>query len=76
MQTGQIIRIINQGPKVQILCADERGLLSVYFDNKPFSTFFKAVKRAGLRLNGLLINFNRDAIRVPALGNGKEYSTR
>jgi hypothetical protein len=75
MQTGHIVRIFDLGAKVQILCADERGLLSVYFERKPFSQFVKAVKRARLKLNGLCINFNKDVIRVPALGNDREYST-
>jgi hypothetical protein len=76
MQTGKIIRIFDLGNKIQILCTDERGLLSVYFERKPFNSFFKAVKKAGLKLNGLLISFNRDYIQVPALGNNREYSTR
>jgi hypothetical protein len=76
MQTGKIIKIIDLGVKIQILCTDERGLLSAYLERKPFYTFIKAIKRARLKLNGLLINFNKDVIRVPALGNGREYSTR
>ncbi len=75
MQTAKIIRIFNLGAKVQILCADERGILSIYFEQKPFYLFARAIKRARLKLNGLLINFNRDVISVPALGNGREYST-
>ncbi len=76
MQTGKIIRIFDLGTQVQILCADERGLLSVYLGHKPFRSFIRAIRRAGLKLNGLLINFNRDVIMVPALGNNREYSTR
>jgi hypothetical protein len=76
MQTGHIIRILDYGPKIQILCADERGLLSVYFEPEPFKRFFRAIQRAGLKLSGLLIHFNRDAITIPALGNHKEYATR
>jgi hypothetical protein len=76
MQTGQIIRIFNHGTKMQMLCADERGLVSVYFDRKPFYSFFRAIKRAGLKLNGLQINFDRNAIRVPALSKDREFSTQ
>jgi hypothetical protein len=76
MQTGQIVRIFYQGAQVQIFCADERGLFSVYFELKPFYSFVKAIKSAKLKLNGLLIHFDRDTVSVPALNKAKEYSTR
>jgi hypothetical protein len=75
MQTGQIVKIFDQGATVQILCADERGLLSAYCELKPYRSFIKKIKRAGLKLNGLLINFDSNEIRVPALRNNRGYST-
>jgi hypothetical protein len=75
MQTGKIVRILDQGNQMQILCADERGLLSAYCAHKPFRSFIKKIQRSGLKLDGLLINFDRDVIRVPALHDNSQYST-
>ena len=76
MQTGNIIRIFNHNNNVQVMCSDDRGLLSVYFEYGHFASFCKIIKKAGLKLNGLLIKFNRDIVRVPALGERKEYRFR
>jgi hypothetical protein len=76
MQTAKIVRFFNHGTNVQLLCEDERGLLSVYFKHKPFGRLFRALHKAGLKLNGLPIKFNRDIIRVPALGKRSDYSPR
>ncbi len=76
MQTAKIVRIFDNGANIQVLCADERGLLSVYFENKFFGSFSKGIKRAGLKLNGLLINIDRGAVGVPALGKRWTCSAR
>ena len=68
MQTAKVVRVIDHGTIVQLLCADERGLLSVYFDHKPFGLFYKAIQKAGLKLKGLQIKYDRDMVLVPALG--------
>jgi hypothetical protein len=68
MQTAKIVKILDNGSNIQVLCADERGLLSVYFEHRFFRSFSKAIKRAGLTLNGLLINFDKTRVGVPALG--------
>jgi hypothetical protein len=68
MQTAKVVRIFDHGSNIQVLCADEWGLLSVYFEHQPFHLFNKLVHKAGLKLNGLQIQFNRDMVRVPALG--------
>ena len=73
MQTGNIIRIFNHSNNVQVMCSDERGLLSTYFDHGHFSSFYGIIKKAGLNLNGLLIKFDRDTVRIPALSENKEY---
>jgi len=73
MQTGKIVRIFDHGAQMQILCADERGLLSAYCERKSLSSLIKTIRRAGLKLNGLLINFDKDVIQVPALH--AEYTT-
>jgi hypothetical protein len=74
MKTGQIIRILDLDVNVQILCKDERGLLSIYLDRKPFNTFIKAIRKNGLKLNGLLVHFDKNMICVPALKNNPGYA--
>jgi hypothetical protein len=68
MQAAKVVRVIDHGTIIQLLCSDERGLLSVYFDNKPFSIFQKIVKKAGLSLNGLEIEFNMEMVSVTSKG--------
>lgn len=67
MQTGKVVRTIDNGLNMQVLCADERGLLSVYFEHKLFSMFTRFVQKSGLKLCGLQIEFNRQMVHVPAL---------
>jgi hypothetical protein len=68
IQTAQIVQTTSQGSIVQLLCADSRGLLSVYLEDKPFNLLCKATKKAGLDLKGLLIGYDRKRVYVPALG--------
>jgi hypothetical protein len=68
MQTAQVVRATDHGTIVQLLCAADRGLLSVYFEHKPFSLLYKAIQKAGLELKGLQIRYDRDRVHVPALG--------
>ena len=76
MRNGKIVRIFDHGIIIQVLCADERGLLSVYLEREPFNSFYRATKRAGLKLKGLCVNFDKDLLSVPALGKHGNYSTR
>ena len=76
MRTGNIIRIFKHGNNVQVMCSDDRGLLSVYFEHGHFISFCRVIKEAGLKLNGLLIKFDRDIIKVPVLGRLWEYRYR
>lgn len=64
----KVARVIDHGTIVQLLCADERGLLSVYFDPKLFGLFCKTIQKAGLTLKGLEIRYDGDVVHVPALG--------
>jgi len=68
MQAATVVRVINHGDNVQVLCADERGLLSVYFKQIPFISFHNLILKAGLKVPGLQIEFNRRMVRVPVLG--------
>ncbi len=68
MQTAKIVRATDHGTIVQLLCADDLGLLSVYFEHKPFSLLCKAIQKAGLELEGLQIRCDRDRVHVLALG--------
>jgi hypothetical protein len=67
MRTGKVIRFIDLGSNVQLLCADKAGLLSVYFEHMPFISFYRMIRKAGLKLAGLQIEFNRTMVHVPAL---------
>jgi hypothetical protein len=77
MQEAKVVRAIAHTTNVQVLCTDERGLLSVYFEPKPFVSFYKMVKNAGLKFAGLQIEFNREMVRIPSIGKtGKVCFTR
>jgi hypothetical protein len=69
LRSASVVRFINHGTNIQLLCSDERGLLSVYLSPKTFSSFYKKVHKSGLQLAGLIVKFNRDLLGVPALGN-------
>ena len=73
METGKIVRIFNHGYNMQVLCEDDQRLLSIYFEYEHFSSFCKKINKAGLKLNGLLINFDRNIVTVPSLGKRGEY---
>jgi hypothetical protein len=64
IQTARVIQVIDHGTIFQLLCADERGLLSVYFDIKPFNNFQKTLNKAGLTLKGLEIKFNLETVYI------------
>jgi hypothetical protein len=64
LQAAKVVKVIDHGPNVQLLCSDDRGLLSVYFDSKPFELFQKFVKKAGLSLLGLNIQFNMEIVNI------------
>lgn len=65
MRIAKIVRVIDHGTNVQLLCSDDRGLLSVYLEIKRFAHFCRAVRKAGLELLGLQIKFNRDTVLIP-----------
>lgn len=68
LRSASVVRFINHGTNIQLLCSDERGLLSVYLAPKTFASFYKKIHKSGLRLAGLIIKFNRELLGVPALG--------
>ena len=68
MKTANAVRAIDHGTVIQLLCADEGGLLSVYFSRKRFGLFYEKIHKAGLKLNGLQIKYDGDRVHVPALG--------
>ena len=67
IQIAKVIRATDLGATVQLLCADDGGLSSVYLEHKPFSLFYEAIHKAGLELNGLQIQYDRDRVHVPSL---------
>lgn len=68
MQTASVVQAIDHGIYIQVLCADDRGLLSIYFDHGPFELFSRRICRAGLKLKGLQIKHGGNIVYVPALG--------
>ncbi len=75
MQTATVVRIITHTNNVQILCEDDRGLLSVYFEQLPFISFYRLIKKTGLKLAGLKIEFTHEMVHIPAIGKTCETST-
>ncbi len=64
LQMARVVRVFNHGTNVQLLCIDEWGLISVYFEQQNFNLFNKVIHRLGLSLKGLSIWFNRDIVQV------------
>jgi hypothetical protein len=73
LHAGKVVKVMDHGTIVQLLCADDRGLLSVYFEIKPFELFQNMVKKAGLSLKGLEIEFNSEIVNITR--NGKTIRT-
>jgi hypothetical protein len=73
LQAGKVVKVIDHGTIVQLLCVDDRGLLSVYFEIKSFELFQNMVKKAGLCLKGLEIEFNSEIVNITR--NGKTIRT-
>lgn len=67
LQSAKVVRAIHNGTNIQLLCSDERGLLSVYFEPAPFTSFYKLLRRSHLKLADLPVEFNREIIRVPSI---------
>ena len=68
VHTAKVLRAIDHGSNVQLLCLDEGGLLSIYLDPQPFSLFIRGLRRAGVELVGALIGYDRETIMVANLG--------
>jgi hypothetical protein len=46
------------------MCADENGLLSVYFEQETFSQLYRDIQKAGLKLKDLPIQYDRRSVRI------------
>ena len=68
MRAAMVVRFIDQGHNVQVLCADDGGLLSVYFEHLSFISFYRLIRKAGLKMAGLKIEIGRDMVRIPQIG--------
>ena len=68
MHIAKVIRVNDLGNTIQLLCVDDSGLSSVYFEYEPFRLLYKAIQKAGLKLKGLQIRYERDRVYVPSLG--------
>jgi hypothetical protein len=68
LRPAQVIRPIDLGGTVQLLCEDEGGLLSVYFEAGQFENFLNYLYKSRIELGGLLIQFDRDRVFVPRRG--------
>ncbi|GEM_PF-3391909 len=68
LQKASVVRPIDNGNVVQLLCSDDRGLLSVYFDHGQFEVFLNYLYAVSLDLEGLHIQFDKDHVFVPRCG--------
>jgi hypothetical protein len=64
LSKARVVKVIDHGVNVQLLCSDERGLLSVYLDRQPFILFSDLLRRAGMRMKGALIEFDLEIIQL------------
>ncbi len=68
LQRAFVVRAKDLGGKVQLVCRDDFGVLSVYLDYQPFALLTRILCRAGLELPGALIEFNRELVRIALPG--------
>jgi hypothetical protein len=64
LQRASVMRARDLGGKVQIICTDDHGLLSVYMDYSPFCQFTRILCESGLKMKGTVIEYNRELVRV------------
>ena len=64
INTARIVRVFNHGANVQVMCADDLGLLSLYFRQETFSLFNRDIHKAGLKLKDLPIQFDSRTVRI------------
>jgi hypothetical protein len=64
LQRVSVMRAKDLGGKVQIICADDQGLLSVYMDYRPFCRFTRILCESGMKMKGTVIEFNREQVRI------------
>jgi hypothetical protein len=72
LQIAVVVKILNHGNNVQLLCKDAWGLLSVYLEPDTYALFKDVVHQAGLKIKGLKIEYDREVVRVT--GKGKRWS--
>ncbi len=65
-----VMRAKDLGGKVQLICSDDLGLLSVYLDYRPFCLLTRILCQSRQEMRGTLIEFNRELVRV-ALPNNR-----
>jgi hypothetical protein len=59
-----VVSAKDQGGKVQLLCSNERGFLSLYLDYKYFCDLTRIVCQRRLELKGTLIKFKGQEVLV------------
>jgi len=74
MQKAQVVRAIDHRTIIQLLCINGLELLSVYFEPEPYNLFCRSLEKAGLKLEGLQILFDRQKIHVFNLGSTWGFS--
>jgi hypothetical protein len=63
-QFVSIVRAKDLGGKIQLLCSDDHGLLSLYLDYKYFADLTCIVCQRRMQLKGTLIRFNGQEVQV------------
>ncbi len=68
LRRAKVIKAIDHGARVQLLCEDDGGLLSVYLDQGPFEAFERVLGKAGMELKGALIGFDEEVVQLAFCG--------
>jgi hypothetical protein len=59
-----VVKATDLGSKVQLLCSDEHGLLSLYLDRKDFCDLTRIICQRGLELKGTLIRIQGQQVQI------------
>jgi len=60
MKTGQLVRINDNGEKMELLCANNGSPISFFLDKKTFRSFAERIQERGWHLHGITIQFNEE----------------
>jgi len=74
MQKAQVVRAIDHNSIIQLLCTNGLNLVSIYFEPESYGLFCRVIEKAGLKLERLPIQFDRQKVHVLVLRNTWGFS--